>query len=1121
VPLGVREVLLIVRAQNLGSGVLRNLAGDFNNLDAAAKKSAQSQMQTGTALMAVGAGIAAAGAAGLLFLGKATAAAVDYNRQVALTKTQTYGLKVTLDQLSQAGLDVAKSIAVPLDQVQAGLYDIFSSMDVNLSQAKFLLANFSKEAVAGQVDLSTAERATIGIMNSYQMKVQDVSKVQDIMFNLVKYGVGTYGDFASVIGRVTPNAVRANQTFEETAGMLAFVTRNGLSAANGAASVGRALDAIGKSRDKIQNLGLTVQGALGSATASKLGFTASTMIKVTDAAGKLLPVNQIMTNLGEALKGLNPTQLNDVLNEMFKGTGGTIQAQRFFSIAIHNYSQLNALTKDMYTSKGALQAAYNTMAATPAMKIQLLKNNFQAFMIVLGQQLLPIVGKVASFFTGLLKILSGLSPSTIRVIAIVIGVTSVLAVLAGIIMVVVGAWMVFSVVLAASEVALAPILITIGLVIAAVVALSVAAYFIYKNWSPISTWFHNMWFDMWKWIDHIWQLIYKSISNAWLKVKNVFLDIQKFIVGSFDKWWKTHGDALVSIWNTTWGQITGSVTQAWTVIEGVVKIAMAIIEAEIKIGLDLMMVVFKVAWDVIVAIFRGAWDLISTAFKIWFTVLVASAKIGLAVIEMTFKIFWDLLVGIFSIFIDLLTGHWHQAFVDMQQTAVQIWNAIKGFLSSVWNAINSAAIPIWHDLENMIVGAWHNVYNLTQQVWNAIGNYLKQVWNGMVNGAKTTVSGLNTVWQGIEAIFKTPVNFVIGTVYDNGLRRLWNDVMGAIGLGKLNMPDIPTLAAGGRIPGWGGGDRIPILAEAGEAIVDKNRTRKYAGLLGMMGVPGFALGGIVSNPLHAIASVASKGANFVKGAVGASGAVGKMLAAAATGNQTAFANALLSVTGGAGGAAANLAQMMVGLPVSMAKDAVSSLWSKITGSGGVAGSVKFNPSGGVMQWQGLVMKALAMEGLGSYLASQVLYQMMTESGGNPNAINNWDINAQQGDPSRGLLQVIGSTFSAFHWPGTSNNIYDPLANIAAAINYARSTYGPTLMRGGMGMGSGHGYAAGTSSASPGWSWVGEQGPELMRMRGGEQVAPVRPVQNFYITTQEINPKYHAAQLGWELARRSS
>jgi transglycosylase-like protein with SLT domain len=120
----------------------------------------------------------------------------------------------------------------------------------------------------------------------------------------------------------------------------------------------------------------------------------------------------------------------------------------------------------------------------------------------------------------------------------------------------------------------------------------------------------------------------------------------------------------------------------------------------------------------------------------------------------------------------------------------------------------------------------------------------------------------------------------------------------------------------------------------------------------------------------------------------------------------------------------------------------------------------FGGGGGVSQWAGIVAQALALLGLPISLTSQVLYQMQTESGGNPNAINLTDINAQMGDPSRGLLQVIGSTFAAYHVPGTSSNIYDPLANVAAALNYARHVYGPSLMRGGMGLGSGHGYDEG-------------------------------------------------------------
>jgi LysM repeat protein len=67
--------------------------------------------------------------------------------------------------------------------------------------------------------------------------------------------------------------------------------------------------------------------------------------------------------------------------------------------------------------------------------------------------------------------------------------------------------------------------------------------------------------------------------------------------------------------------------------------------------------------------------------------------------------------------------------------------------------------------------------------------------------------------------------------------------------------------------------------------------------------------------------------------------------------------------------------------------------------------------------------------------------VMRESSGNPMAINNWDINAINGVPSKGLLQVIKPTFDAYHVSGTSLNMYDPVANITAACNYAADRYG--------------------------------------------------------------------------------
>ncbi|GAA2594581.1 transglycosylase SLT domain-containing protein [Streptomyces tubercidicus] len=67
--------------------------------------------------------------------------------------------------------------------------------------------------------------------------------------------------------------------------------------------------------------------------------------------------------------------------------------------------------------------------------------------------------------------------------------------------------------------------------------------------------------------------------------------------------------------------------------------------------------------------------------------------------------------------------------------------------------------------------------------------------------------------------------------------------------------------------------------------------------------------------------------------------------------------------------------------------------------------------------------------------------IMRESAGDPNAVNDWDINAINGVPSKGLLQVIQPTFDAYHVSGTPHKLTDPIANITAAANYAADRYG--------------------------------------------------------------------------------
>ncbi|WP_416965529.1 transglycosylase SLT domain-containing protein [Streptomyces sp. Agncl-13] len=91
-------------------------------------------------------------------------------------------------------------------------------------------------------------------------------------------------------------------------------------------------------------------------------------------------------------------------------------------------------------------------------------------------------------------------------------------------------------------------------------------------------------------------------------------------------------------------------------------------------------------------------------------------------------------------------------------------------------------------------------------------------------------------------------------------------------------------------------------------------------------------------------------------------------------------------------------------------------------------------------WINHALAIMKQKGIpGSY--NGLYKNIMRESSGNPGAVNGWDVNAVNGTPSIGLLQVIQPTFNAYHVSGTSSNIYDPVANITAAANYAADRYG--------------------------------------------------------------------------------
>lgn len=116
--------------------------------------------------------------------------------------------------------------------------------------------------------------------------------------------------------------------------------------------------------------------------------------------------------------------------------------------------------------------------------------------------------------------------------------------------------------------------------------------------------------------------------------------------------------------------------------------------------------------------------------------------------------------------------------------------------------------------------------------------------------------------------------------------------------------------------------------------------------------------------------------------------------------------------------------------------------------------------GSAESWRGMAIEAMKRQGFAWQNEEQVnamLRQIMSESSGNPAAIQQViDINSG-GNEAGGLLQMTPGTYAAHRDPALVDNRFDAWSNMNAALRYYRSRYGEDLTTT---WGRGHGYDQG-------------------------------------------------------------
>ena len=302
----------------------------------------------------------------------------------------------------------------------------------------------------------------------------------------------------------------------------------------------------------------------------------------------------------------------------------------------------------------------------------------------------------------------------------------------------------------------------------------------------------------------------------------------------------------------------------------------------------------------------------------------------------------------------LLVKHWGRAWSDIKNWARDAWN----FLTHGWGQYLIPELYAIRKVVEFVRDHWGAAWGVMKQagqdfwhwIWDDFGAKIKDfLVNTLPHWWDLAVQGVKAAWHALQNVVLAPVRFVIDHVID-GLIGAFDRISDVVHGPHISPIHPFGLQAGGRIPGYGGGDRHLALLESGETVVPKEHAGDtgFAAWARAVGIRGYQHGGPVGqNPPGRFpgvdqpqpgsepfgGGVARDLSGFFKGVY----SFGRMANAVLTGNQKALANGLKAFLGhtGFGGAGGGMLKMLSGAAESIVQHAVKFLIGNFgaTGSG--------------------------------------------------------------------------------------------------------------------------------------------------------------------------------------------
>ncbi|MEH2940578.1 phage tail tape measure protein [Lawsonibacter sp. JLR.KK007] len=330
-------------------------------------------------------------------------AAQKYEAALAKVNTIADTTQVPLEKISQEVMALSNKTGVAASALAEDVYNAISAGQQTGDAVNFVSYS-TKLAKAGFAETSQTLDVLTTILNAYGMSADKVGNVSDMLIQIQNKGKVSVGELSSVMGKIIPTANAYNVSLEQLGATYAIMTSKGIAAAETTTYANSMLNELGKS-----------------------GSTADKILRKVAGGG----FSDLMAN------GSSLAEVLDVLQKEAQKSGKTIAdmfgsaeaGKAAMSILSNGVDGFNESVEGMLNSVGATETAFGIMADTTENKMAKAKNSINNLQIVLGQNLLPIVGNVADKVAGVVTKVSEFAQANPQLVQTVLKVVGALAAL--------------------------------------------------------------------------------------------------------------------------------------------------------------------------------------------------------------------------------------------------------------------------------------------------------------------------------------------------------------------------------------------------------------------------------------------------------------------------------------------------------------------------------------------------------------------------------------------------------------------------------------------------------------------------------------------------------------------